>query len=64
MFAQLLGERDTIKAYTGDIDNVVSPCLHAGIADGSIVEAIMTPECSSAVNNSALMELGIEVRKE
>lgn len=63
--SQLLNERDTIKAFAGNGSLVVSSCIQEGLADGTIVEAVMMDEaCGTVINNTALEEAGVEARAE
>ena len=64
-FLQLLGHRDSIVAYTGDVDRIGSPCVDALVEDGTVEQALVfdtREECQTdAVDNEALIAAGVEV---
>lgn len=61
---QLLGHRDSIVAYTGDADNIGSPCVDALVENGTIVEAtVFNDSCGYVADNELLVDLEVDVRK-
>lgn len=63
-FRQLLGQRESIVAYTGNAGNIGSPCVDGLVDDGSVVQALtFDTTCQmDIVDNAALVNASVEVR--
>lgn len=65
LLRQLLGQRASIVAYTGETSRIGSPCVDALVEDGTVVQALTfdtTAGCErDIVDNAALVNASVEV---